>query len=187
MKVTDTALPGLKIIEPRVFGDDRGFFLETYRTDRFHEFGMTEAFVQDNHSRSHRHVLRGLHFTVRRPQVQTVYVSHGTIYDVAVDLRHDSPTFAKWFGIELDGRTPRMLYLPAGFAHGFCVLSESADVHYKVTHPFDETDEFGIRWNDPDLDIRWPVEAPRVKDRDSGFPLLAELGRDQLPQVNDRK
>lgn len=183
MKVTPTPLPGLLVIEPQVFGDERGFFLESFQAPRFAEHGITAPFVQDNHSRSLRGVLRGLHYTVRRPQAQTVYVSHGRIFDVAVDLRRGSPTFAKWFGIEIDGDAPRMLYLPPGFAHGFCVLSERADVHYKTTHTYASDDEFGLRWNDPDIGVAWPIADPLVKLRDAAFPTLAQLTADQLPAL----
>lgn len=170
MKVTTTPLPGLLIIKPKVFADDRGFFVESLQVPRFAAHGTDLPFVQDNHSRSAKGILRGLHYTVRRPQAQTVYVSHGRIYDVAVDLRHNSPAFGKWFGINIDGDAPR-------------VPSERADVHYKTTETFDHGDEYGLRWNDPDMGIAWPVADPSLKPREAAFPLLRELGVNTLPEV----
>lgn len=183
MNVTETPLLGLKLIEPAIFGDERGFFLESYQAIRYAAHGMDAVFIQDNHSRSQRHVLRGLHYTVQRPQVQTVYVSNGCIFDVAVDLRRESPSFGRWYGVELNGQRPRMLYLPAGFAHGFCVLSDVADVHYKASHTYRADDEFGLLWNDGDIGIEWPVADPVLKPRDASFPRLADLTPDCLPQV----
>lgn len=172
MKVHPTPLSGLMVIKPRVFSDERGYFLETFRAERFQNHGLASEFVQDNHSRSTRGVLRGLHYTVRRPQIQTVTVSHGKVFDVAVDLRRNSPTFAKWFGLELDGDDPHMLYLPPGFAHGFCVLSEQADIHYKTTHVYDPSDEYTVSYRDDQIGIDWPVTNPILNDRDRAAPLL---------------
>lgn len=185
MKVTATPLGGLMVLEPQVFADERGFFLETWQMSRYASAGIDAAFVQDGHSRSSRGVLRGLHFTVRRPQAQLVYVSHGEIFDVAVDLRRGSPTFGRWHGITLSADHPRLLFLPPGFAHGFLVLSEWVNVHYKATHLYDPSDEHGLHWADPDLAIEWPLAGmtPVVKARDAGFPRLAELGPDQLPLI----
>ena len=183
MRVEKTALEGLLLIEPQRFGDERGFFLESFHLIHYREAGITAQFVQDNHSRSGQGVLRGLHFTVKRPQAQIVTVMRGCIFDVAVDLRRGSPTFGRWFGAQLSEDGPRQLYMAAGFAHGFCVLSEMADLHYKVGQYYDPSDEGGLLWNDPDIGINWPVAAPRVSSRDAAYPILRKLNRDYLPHV----
>lgn len=176
-------LAGVLVIEPRCFRDERGFFLESFHQERYREAGITDRFVQDNHSCSTRGVLRGLHFTVKKPQAQIVTVMRGRIFDVAVDLRRGSPTFSKWFGAELSDEGPRQLYMAAGFAHGFCVLSEMADLHYKVSQYYDPADEGGLLWNDPDIGINWPVAAPLVSSRDAAYPSLHKLNRDRLPYM----
>jgi dTDP-4-dehydrorhamnose 3,5-epimerase len=181
MDVRETGLRGLLLIEPRCFGDERGFFLESYQAKRYAEVGIREQFVQDNQSRSTRGVLRGLHFQVLRPQAQMVTVLRGRIFDVGVDLRPESPTFRQWFGVELSDTGPRQFYMAPGFAHGYCVLSEVADLHYKVSRYYDPGDEGGVRWNDPDIGIRWPTVAAQLSPRDSAYPLLKNLGRDRLP------
>jgi dTDP-4-dehydrorhamnose 3,5-epimerase len=184
MRVIETELRGVLIIEPRCFRDERGFFLESFQSSRYREAGIVDEFMQDNHSRSVKNVLRGLHFTVRQPQAQVVTVMHGKIFDVVVDLRKSSPTFGRWFGAELSDEGPRrQIYMAPGFAHGFCVLSEIADLHYKVSRFYDHADEGGLLWNDPQIGIRWPVKTPIVSKRDSAYPVLRELGRDRLPQV----
>lgn len=183
MKVEKTPLPGLLIFEPKVFADHRGCFLEAWNDDRYREYGVAPM-VQDNLSRSRKNVLRGLHFTVRRPQAQFIWVSSGEIVDVAVDLRRNSPTFGLWHSVHLTGDVIRQFYLPPGFAHGFCVLSEQADVHYKVTHSYDSADEFTLRWSDPDLTIDWPIQDPVLKQQDAAAPLLRDLAPHQLPQVD---
>lgn len=183
MRIKKTGLEGLLLIEPRRFGDERGFFLESFHQARYGEAGITDQFVQDNHSRSAQGVLRGLHFTVKKPQAQIVTVMRGSIFDVAVDLRSDSRTFGRWFGAELTEDGPRQLYMAAGFAHGFCVLSEMADLHYKVSQYYDPVDEGGLLWNDPDVGISWPVAAPLVSSRDAAYPTLRKLGRDDLPHM----
>jgi dTDP-4-dehydrorhamnose 3,5-epimerase len=183
VRVEKTALEGLLVFEPRRFGDERGFFLESFHQKRYREAGITDQFVQDNHSRSGQGVLRGLHFTVKRPQAQIVTVMRGRIFDVAVDLRRGSPTFGRWFGAELSEDGPRQLYMAAGFAHGFCVLSEMADLHYKVSQYYDPADEGGLLWNDPDIEINWPVAAPLVSSRDAAYPMLRKLNRDYLPRM----
>jgi dTDP-4-dehydrorhamnose 3,5-epimerase len=185
MRTKKTELAGVLVIEPRCFRDVRGFFLETYQTPRYHAAGITEEFVQDNHSRSVKGVLRGLHFTVKRPQAQIVTVMRGIIFDVAVDLRTSSPTFGRWFGAELSDEGPRQIYMGPGFAHGFCVLSDVADLHYKVSRIYDHADEGGLLWNDPDIGIRWPIEAPMVSQRDAAYPKLRDLDAGRLPQLND--
>lgn len=183
MQVVETALPGVLVIEPRCFRDERGFFLESFHAQRYREAGILDDFVQDNHSRSVKGVLRGLHFTVKRPQAQIVTVMRGHVFDVAVDLRHDSPTFGRWFGADLSENGPRQIYMSAGFAHGFCVLSEMADLHYKVSQHYDPADEGGLFWNDPGVGIKWPMAAPLVSSRDAGYPTLRKLGRDDLPHM----
>jgi dTDP-4-dehydrorhamnose 3,5-epimerase len=184
MRVERTQLPGLLLIEPKCFRDERGFFLESFQATRYRAAGIRAEFVQDNHSRSVRGVLRGLHFQVRHPQAQIVTVMRGRIFDVALDLRASSATFGHWFGTELSDEGPRQLYMEPGFAHGFCVLSDIADVHYKVSRIYDHTDEGGLFWNDPEVGIRWPLQAPVISRRDASYPRLCELDAAQLPQLN---
>lgn len=183
VRVNKTEIAGLLLIEPRCFRDDRGFFLESFHAKRYRENGIADAFVQDNHSRSRRGVLRGLHFQVKCPQAQIVTVIRGRIFDVAVDLRAGSATFGRWYGVELSDEGPRQLYIAAGFAHGFCVLSEFADLHYKVNRLYDHADEGGLKWDDPDVGIRWPVDKPIVSARDRTYPNLRQLDRECLPHV----
>ena len=183
MEVRSTALAGVLLIEPRSFSDDRGFFLESFQAPRYREAGILDEFVQDNHSRSRRGVLRGMHFTMRRPQAQIVTVMRGRIFDAVVDLRSGSPTFGNWVGVELSDGGPRQLYMGPGFAHGFCVLSEFADLHYKVSQLYDAADEGGLLWNDPDVGIRWPIDAPLVSPRDAAYPRLGELDAAWLPHM----
>lgn len=183
MRVIETELNGVLVIEPRRFGDERGFFLESFQSLRYREAGILDEFVQDNHSRSMRGVLRGLHFTIKHPQAQIVTVMRGRIFDVAVDLRPDSATFGRWYGVELTDEGPRQLYMTPGFGHGFCVLSDFADLHYKVSRPYDHADEGGVLWNDPDIGIRWPIATPVVSLRDGSYPVLRELDRERLPHV----
>ena len=181
MDVKPTGLEGLLLVEPRRFGDERGFFLESYPRERSRAAGVDADFVQDNHSRSERGVLRGIHFQVLRPQAQIVTVMRGRIFDVAVDLRPKSPTFGKWFGAELSDEGPRQLCMAAGFGHGFCVLSDFADLHYKVSRIYDHADEGGLLWNDPDVGIRWPIEPRSIAPRDAAYPRLRELRPERLP------
>jgi dTDP-4-dehydrorhamnose 3,5-epimerase len=183
MLVNPTELAGLLLIEPRCFRDARGFFLESFQAERYRDVGIPDTFVQDNHSRSRQGVLRGLHFQVKRPQAQIVTVIRGRIFDVAVDLRRASATFGRWYGIELSDEGPRQLFMAPGFAHGFCVLSEFADLHYKVSRLYDHTDEGGLNWNDSDVGIRWPIEAPVISERDGAYPHLSELDAAHLPQL----
>ena len=186
MQVQETGLPGLLLIEPKCFRDERGFFLESFQQDRYRSIGMADEFVQDNLSRSTKNVVRGLHFQVRRPQAQIVTVVRGHIFDVAVDLRPQSASFGRWFGIELKDEGPRQLYMAPGFAHGFCVLSASADIHYKVSRIYDPSDEGGVLWNDPDIGIAWPVTAPVVSAHDAARPRLRTLGRTDLPHIESK-
>lgn len=183
MNISATPLNGLLLIEPRCFQDERGFFLETFQSDRYRAAGILDDFVQDNHSRSKKGVLRGLHFQVKRPQAQIVTVMHGRVFDVAVDLRQASPTFGQWFGIELSDNGPRQLYMAPGFAHGFCVLSDWADLHYKVSRFYDSHDEGGLVWDDPDVGIQWPIEIPQVASRDAAYPRIRNLSQALLPHV----
>lgn len=159
MKVINTSIPDLKIIEPKVFGDDRGFFFESYNQNNLKNLaGISEDFVQDNHSRSSQGVLRGLHYQLKNPQGKLVRVVTGEVYDVVVDLRKSSKTFGQWVGVHLSEQNKRMLFVPAGFAHGFLVLSESADFLYKTTSFYDPESERCLMWNDKDLGITWPLE-----------------------------
>jgi dTDP-4-dehydrorhamnose 3,5-epimerase len=168
VKVIATALPDVLLVEPKVFGDARGFFLESWNAKSFAEAGIPAAFVQDNHSRSPRGVLRGLHYQIRQPQGKLVRVVSGEVFDVAVDLRRASPTFGRWVGERLSADNKRMLWIPPGFAHGFLVLSESADFLYKTTDYYAPEHERVIAWNDPDLGIRWPLAGtPTLSARDA--------------------
>ena len=155
--------------------DARGFFLETYHREKYAAGGITGTFVQDNHSRSGRGTLRGLHAQVKRPQGKLIRVVEGEIYDLALDIRRGSPTFGRWVGMRLSGDDFRQLWIPPGFAHGFCVLSEVAHVEYKCTEPYDAADEISILWNDPDLGIAWPIRDPMVSAKDSRAPRLREI------------
>ena len=176
MKVVETALPGVLLIEPKVFGDDRGFFLETWNQATFAAAGLDLAFVQDNHSRSARGVLRGLHYQLANPQGKLVRVTQGSVFDVAVDIRRSSPNFGKWVGYELSDANKRMLWVPPGFAHGFLVLSDTADFLYKCTALYDPPSDRGIRWDDPAIGIDWPDTgvAPQLSGKDAIAPLLAD-------------
>jgi dTDP-4-dehydrorhamnose 3,5-epimerase len=163
------------LITPVVHGDERGFFMETYHQALFDEAGLPNQFVQDNHSRSARGVLRGLHFQYPQWQGKLVRVIRGEIFDVAVDVRIDSPTHGQWFGVNLSEENKQQIYVPPGYAHGFCVLSESADVVYKCTALYKPEDEIGIRWDDPAIGIEWPVENPVVSAKDQAAGLLADI------------
>ena len=177
MKVVETALPGVLIIEPKAFGDHRGFFLETFQVERYREAGITLPFVQDNHSRSQRGVLRGLHFQKTRPQGKLVSVSRGAVYDVAVDIDPASATYGQFVGVELNDDNHRQMWVPPGYAHGFCVLSEVADFQYKCTDFYLPADEGGLAWNDPDVGIPWPITEPQLSAKDVNNPRLRDLKR----------
>ena len=170
------------IIQPDIFKDDRGHFLECYRAQRYLDHGIPDRFVQDNLSYSRRGVLRGLHYQLRQPQGKLIYVAYGEVYDVAVDIRADSPTFGKWVGVTLSSKTPRQIYIPEGFAHGFCVTSSFAVVVYKCTDYYSPMEERGIRWNDPSLNIRWPLEKPILSDKDRAYPTLEMVDATDLPK-----
>lgn len=184
MEIIKTSLQGFLIVKLSVYNDERGFFLETYQESRYHQAGITDNFIQDNQSRSKYGVVRGLHFTVKKPQAQLITVLRGKIYDVGVDLRLGSPTFGKWHGVELSDTGIRQVYQAPGFAHGYCVLSEWADLHYKVTGYYDPGDEGGLFWNDPDINIEWPVSDPKIVLRDAAFPKLKEFKVDKLPHFD---
>lgn len=175
MKIIPTAIPGVILIEPDVFGDSRGFFMETWHAQKYAEAGLDIPFIQVNHSRSSQGVLRGLHYQLEQPQGKLVRVSHGAVFDVAVDIRKGSPTFGQWVGYELSGENFRQLYIPPGFAHGFCVLSESADFIYKCTDFYAPEYEHCIRWNDPDIGIKWPGDDFLVSEKDGQAALLKDL------------
>ena len=176
MKVINTKLKDCVIIEPKVFGDDRGFFLEIFQAERYSQLaGINLPFVQDNHSRSSRGVLRGLHFQKTKPQGKLVRVVRGEVYDVALDIRKGSPTFGQWEGVILSEENKRQFWVPPGFAHGFLVLSDTADFEYKCTDYYDPTDEGIVLWNDPDLDIPWPVADPILSNKDARADRLIDL------------
>ena len=181
MNVLPTRLSGLVLVEPKVFADPRGFFLESFRADAYAEAGISADWVQDNHSRSTLHTLRGLHLQREPGQPKLVRVVRGSVFDVAVDLRSSSPTFGQWEGFELDDVHHRQLFIPIGFAHGFCALSDTVDLVYKVGSYYDPATEMGVAWNDPDISIDWPVTEPLVSDRDQQNPTLRELSGD-LPR-----
>jgi dTDP-4-dehydrorhamnose 3,5-epimerase len=180
VRVTSTAIPDVLIVEPDVHADGRGFFLETYHADRYRQHGIDGPFVQDNHSRSVAGTLRGLHLQLQRPQGKLIRVIEGEILDVAVDVRRGSPTFGRWVGVSLDAQSFKQVYVPPGFAHGFCVVSPIAQVEYKCTDLYDPAGEIGIAWDDPALAIAWPVADPVLSPRDQRHPLLAAV-LDQLP------
>lgn len=175
MKVTKTRLEGCVIIEPKIVNDARGFFMETFQAQRYSDLaGINLAFVQDNHSRSSYGVLRGLHFQQAKPQGKLVSVTLGEVFDVVVDLRTGSCTYGQWESVLLSGDNHKQLYVPPGFAHGFCVLSEVADYHYKCTDYYDAQDEYGLIWNDPELAIDWPLAEPLLSIKDAGLPTLKQ-------------
>ena len=180
MKITPPRLAEVLLVEPDVFADARGFFMESWHAQKYAQQGLDVSFVQDNHSRSARGVLRGLHYQLRRPQGKLVRVMSGSVFDVAVYIRKGSPSFGQWVGVELSGDNFRQLYVPPVFAHGFCVLSESADFLYKCTDFYAPQDEHGILWNDPAIGIDWPGEEFAISAKDAGNSLLRDI-HDRLP------
>lgn len=174
MKLETFAIEGLQLIHPDVFPDDRGWFYESYNMDKFKALGIDTAFVQDNHSRSARNTLRGLHFQTEPGQEKLIRCTLGKIWDVAVDIRPWSPTFGDWIGVELDDQSKSMFLIPVGFAHGFCVLSEMAEVQYKCSSVYNSTTEAGIAWDDPDLAVAWPITEPLLSKRDLGNQSFAQ-------------
>jgi dTDP-4-dehydrorhamnose 3,5-epimerase len=180
MRFVPTELSGVLVIEPDVYRDERGFFLETYHAQKYAAAGIPATFVQDNHSGSARNTVRGLHAQRRRPQGKLIRVLQGEIFDVTVDIRRGSPTFGRWLGVELSAQNFRQCYIPPGFAHAFCVLSDWAEFEYKCTDFYDPSDEIQLLWNDPDIGIRWPVRDPLLSDKDRTARPLAEI-MDELP------
>ena len=183
MKVINTKIPDLKIIEPEVFGDERGFFLETFQKQRYSDLlGIDDDFVQDNMSRSKKGILRGLHYQMNHAQGKLVSVLQGAVFDVAVDIRKGSPTFGQWLGVELNSDNKRQFWVPKGFAHGFLVLSDSADFSYKCTDYYHPESEISIAWNDKDIGIDWPLLAnPILSKKDQNFLHLAKIRNNHLP------
>lgn len=176
MNVKELEIPGIFLVEPKVFVDERGFFVETYHAERYAEFGISSRFVQDNHSKSQRGTLRGLHYQLGQPQGKLVWVTQGEVFDVAVDIRKGSPYFGQWVGVTLSAQNRRQLYIPEGFAHGFCVTSETAEFQYKCTDYYAPDEERGVAWNDPEINIDWPVEEPILSEKDQGYTKLSEMG-----------
>ncbi len=187
MKVLTTPLSGVLIIEPGVFGDNRGFFMETYQKRRYEEAGITEELVQDNLSFSVKGTLRGLHFQCPNDQAKLVQVVDGEIFDVAVDIRRGSPTFGQWTGITLSSENKKQFFIPGGFAHGFCVLSETATFLYKCSNYYSPESEGGVLWNDPDLAIDWPVKDPILSEKDGLYTRLSEIPEEKLPVYGGEK
>jgi dTDP-4-dehydrorhamnose 3,5-epimerase len=175
--VLDLPLAGLRLLKPRVIGDVRGFFIETYSQRRYREAGIECTFVQDNHSRSKRGTLRGLHYQSSPGQAKLIRVASGSTFDVAVDIRPESPTFGQWYSATLDDEEHAQLFIPVGFAHGFCVTSEVADVVYKVSNVYDAKTEKGLCWNDPDIGVKWPVAAPLLSAADQQAESFAEFAK----------
>ena len=175
MRFTPLALPEVILVEPDVHRDPRGFFVETYHLEKYRAGGITGPFVQDNHSRSVQGTLRGLHAQRRRPQGKLVRAVDGEMFDVAVDIRRGYATFGRWVGVRLSGENFQQLYIPPGFAHGFCVLSAVVHVEYKCTDFYDAADEIGLAWNDPDVGIEWPIRDPIISDKDRRLPALKNL------------
>ncbi|MEJ2703796.1 MAG: dTDP-4-dehydrorhamnose 3,5-epimerase [Sedimentisphaerales bacterium] len=185
MKVIETKLPGVIVLEPDVYGDDRGFFLETWNRKRYEEAGIRGTFVQDNISFSRKGILRGLHFQDPQAQGKLVQVLSGQVLDVAVDIRVGSPTFGQWIGEVLSGENHKQMYVPPGFAHGYCVTGETAFFSYKCTDFYNPDAEHGIIWSDPDLHIDWPVQEPLLSPRDAGYSRLKDVPVDVLPRFEE--
>ncbi|MEM9301571.1 MAG: dTDP-4-dehydrorhamnose 3,5-epimerase [Pseudomonadota bacterium] len=181
MEVQELGLPGVKLIKPRVFGDARGYFLETWNRERYGAAGIDVDFVQTNVSRSARGVLRGLHYQWPNPQGKLVYVTEGSVFDVAVDIRQGSPTYGQWVGASLTAESGHQLYVPPGFAHGFCVTSEWTTFCYLCTALYDAEADAGVRWNDPAIGVDWPIVDPSLSAKDEQAPLLADVAPDRLP------
>lgn len=182
MKVEAATIPGLLIIEPTVHGDERGFFMESYSRDRYAEAGVRAEFVQDNLSLSAKSILRGLHLQHPNDQGKLCFVLAGEVFDVAVDVRVGSPTFGRWEGVTLSSENKRQLYIPPGFAHGFCVMSERALFSYKCTDFYAAPSEIGVAWNDPEIGIEWPIETPRLSVKDQQNLRLRDIPSDRLPR-----
>jgi dTDP-4-dehydrorhamnose 3,5-epimerase len=181
MKIIETKLPGCVVIEPAVFGDERGFFFETWNADRYGQHGLPTQFVQSNVSSSAQGVLRGLHYQWPNPQGKLVSVLEGEVYDVAVDIRRGSPHFGQWTAVVLSAGNKRQFWIPEGFAHGFAVLSERAIFSYLCTAQYDKAADAGVRWDDASIGIDWPISEPLLSDKDAKAPLLADVAADRLP------
>ncbi len=186
MKVLNTSLSGVLIIEPRAFEDKRGFFMETYHQKRYIEVGLDLPFVQDNLSHSIRGTLRGLHYQLKHPQAKLIQVIKGAVFDVAVDIRQGSPSFGQWTCVHLSDENKLQLYVPEGFAHGFCTLSDTAIVMYKCSDFYDPDSEGGVLWSDPDLGIDWPMDDPLLSDKDNKYPCLKDVPPEHLPVFGGR-
>ena len=182
LNIKQLKIPGVFLIEPPCFTDRRGFFMETFHREKYAAAGLDRDFVQDNHSHSKKGVLRGLHYQLKQAQGKLIYAVSGTIFDVAVDIRKGSPTFGQWTGAELSAENHRQIYVPEGFAHGFVVLSDCADVIYKCTALYAPGDEYGILWSDPDIGIGWPIEMPILSAKDLENPALIKVPRHHLPE-----
>jgi len=176
-----TSLPEVIIVEPRLFHDKRGFFMETFNTEVYSDNGIKANFVQDNHSRSSKNILRGLHYQLNQAQDKLIQVIRGKIFDVAVDIRFGSPNFGKWVGVELSEENHRQLFVPKGFAHGFCVLSDSVDVTYKCSDFYAPNDEYGVLWSCPEVGVKWPVPNPVLSQKDILYTSLSEIKKEHLP------
>ena len=187
LKCTEKSIPGVLLIEPMVFEDDRGFFLETYHEKKYPEAGIDKPFVQDNHSHSCRGTIRGLHYQLKNPQGKLVYVIRGEVFDVAVDIRRGSSTFGQWTGTILSEKNKHQLFIPEGFAHGLCVISETADVLYKCTDLYAPGDEYGILWSDPVIGVDWPVENPVLSEKDAESPRLMDVPEELFPLYNKER
>lgn len=184
MKITPTTLTDVLIIEPKVFEDSRGYFMETYHRNRYQKQGIGRPFVQDNLSYSVKGTIRGLHYQGRCPQAKLVQVIAGEIFDVAIDIRKGSPTFGQWAGIYLSDRNKRQVFIPEGFAHGFCVISDAALFSYKCSDFYNADDELGILWSDSDIAVDWPVAEPIISEKDKHLPRLSDISDDLLPTIN---
>lgn len=181
MKIISTELPEVLILEPKVFMDNRGYFFESFQSSHYAQNGIKETFVQDNFSHSTKNVLRGLHYQLEEPQGKLVWVTRGSVFDVAVDVRYGSPRFGQWVGIILNDQNHWQLYIPPGFAHGFCVLSNTVDFVYKVTNYYNPQSEYGINWQDDYLNIEWPISNPILSEKDAMHPVIAALDPEKLP------
>lgn len=177
----ETELPGVIVLKPKVLRDARGFFAESYHAKKFADLGITVKFVQDNHSCSVRGTLRGLHYQLHRPQAKLCRVIRGEVFDVAVDIRRGSPNFGKWVGVNLSAEEMNHIFIPAGFAHGFVVVSETAEFLYKCSDFYDPSSESGVAWNDPDLGITWPISGPTLSEKDWRYPVLRNIPLERLP------
>ncbi len=182
-KFRECPIPGLMVATPDVYMDDRGWFTESYHAQRYYNNGIKAVFVQDNRSHSSKNVLRGIHFQLHTPQAKLVACTMGRIWDVAVDIRWGSPTFKQWFGLELSAENREQFYIPAGFAHGFCVLSDEAEIMYKCSEFYDPKDDRGLQWNDPDIGVEWPISEPILSPKDAIRIPFAKLKEEDFPHV----